>query len=216
MKGIKNIIFDFDGTLADTSGIILATTKKSVEELGLPEKTEEEIKSTIGLRLEEIPNILWPDNEGNGKIFAECYRRNFNLMKDKIKVNLFPGVKDILRVLSNKKYKMAIATSRSKRSVMELTEQLEIKGFFGLILGGDDVSEGKPNAESIYKIISLTDWEPENTIMIGDMPVDILMGKNAGVRTCGVTYGNGKESDLRIAGADRIIMSFYNLPDVID
>lgn len=214
MKKLKNIIFDFDGTLADTSKLIVATMQKSIQDYGLPYRNEDEIKATIGVRLEEIPSILWPSFKDLGKPFASIYRDNFEVLKYKILITLFPGVKETLSELKRQDLQMAIATSRSHRSVEELAEQLGIKECFKYILGGDDVSEGKPNPESVYKIINDMGWQPENTMMVGDMSVDILMGKNAGVRTCGVAYGNGKVTELEEAGADYIISNFHQLINI--
>ena len=214
MTAIKNIIFDFDGTLADTSKLIVATMQKSIQESGLPFRNTEQIKATIGVRLEEIPSILWPSIKEQGEPFASIYRKNFEKLKDEIPVILFPGVKETLSKLK-KYYKMAIATSRSHKSVEELTRQLGIRDCFVYLLGGNDVTEGKPKPESIFKIMSQMDWTAEKTFMVGDMVVDILMGKNAGVKTCGVTYGNGKVFDLEEARADYIISDFSNLTDIL-
>lgn len=208
---IRNIIFDFDGTLADTSQLIVATMQKSIDDMQLPFRNEEEIKATIGVRLEEIPSILWPMISGLGDSFAKTYRNNFEIIKDKIPIILFPKVKDTLKRLREENYYMVIATSRSHRSLEELSNMLGIKDFFSYLLGGDDVDNGKPNPESIYKIIEKMDWKPEETMMVGDMKVDILMGKNAGIRTCAVTYGNGKERELEEACPDWVVESFNEL-----
>lgn len=211
----KNFIFDFDGTLADTSNLIVATMQKSIKDYGLPFRNEDQIKATIGVRLEEIPSILWPSFEGLGETFAAIYRKNFEELKDQIPVNLFPGVKESLSKLNKAGHQMAIATSRSHRSVEELTRQLRIREYFVYIVGGNDVSEGKPHPESILKIITDMDWKKEETLMVGDMSVDIMMGKNSGIQTCGVTYGNGKPSELEEAGADYIISDFNSLTDLL-
>lgn len=215
MALIKNIIFDFDGTLADTSQLIVATMQKSIQDYGLPFRNETQIKATIGVRLEEIPSILWPSFSGLGEQFGAIYRKNFEDLKNKIPVTLFTGVKDTLSEFKKKGYNLAIATSRSNRSVGELTQQLGIRDYFNYLLGGNDVAQGKPHPESIYKILYETGWDPEESIMVGDMGVDILMGRNAGIKTCGVTYGNGKEIELKEAGADYIVSDFSNLSDIL-
>lgn len=215
MDEIKNIIFDFDGTLADTSKLIVATMQKSIQDYGLPFRNEEEIKATIGVRLEEIPSILWPSIKDLGEPFATIYRKNFEELKDKFPVTLFPGVKETLSRLKRADYKMAIATSRSHRSVEELTRQLGVRDCFVFLLGGNDVLEGKPDPESIYKISEEMDWRKDETMMVGDMKVDILMGKNAGIRTCGVSYGNGKALELEETGANYVISEFTRLTNII-
>ena len=215
MSLIKNIIFDFDGTLADTSKLIVATMQKSIQDYGLPYRNEEQIKSTIGIRLEEIPSILWPSIKGLGEPFAAVYRKNFETLKDKIPVTLFPGIKETLSRLKKEGFEMSVATSRSHRSVEELTEHLGIRDCFVYLLGGDDVKEGKPAPESINRILSVTGGNSNDTMMVGDMNVDIIMGKNAGVKTCGVTYGNGKAKELEEAGADFIISDFKQLIEIL-
>ena len=212
---IKNVVFDFDGTLADTSMLIVATMQKSIEDYGLPYRSPDEIKSTIGVRLEEIPLILWPELKELGGPFAAIYRRNFAELKNCISVDLFPGVKDSLELLTGKGYRLAIATSRSQKSAEELTRQLGIRDCFEYLLGGDNVENGKPNPESIEKILSEMDWNPAETMMVGDMAVDIQMGKKAGITTCGVLYGNGSEVELRDAGAHFIVKSLSGLTEII-
>ena len=78
--GIRNLIFDFDGTIADTSKLIVATMQKSIGIAKLPYRNEDQIKATIGYRLEEIPSILWPDLssiKNFGESVAAIYRKNF-------------------------------------------------------------------------------------------------------------------------------------------
>ena len=212
---VKNIVFDFDGTLADTSNLIIATMQQSIKEMGLPFRSDEEIKSTIGVRLEEIPSILWPEIKRLGDTYGVIYRKNFETLKDRIAIKLFPGVKKILAKLKENGYRMAVATSRSHRSVEELTNKLGIRDCFDCLLGGDDILEGKPSPESIYKILHDMDWKKEETMMVGDMSVDILMGKNAGISTCAVTYGNGKILELEESGADYIVNCFPDLMNIV-
>lgn len=216
MAALKNLIFDFDGTIADTSKLIVATWQKVVEEYGLPYRNEESIKATIGVRLEEIPSILWPELTGLGETLGALYRKNFEKLKDKIPVELFPEVKETLGTLKEFGCRMAIATSRSHKSAEELSGQLGIRNYFSFIVGGDDVSKGKPSPESINKILLNMYWGKEESMMIGDMVVDIKMGKNAGIKTCGVTYGNGKKTELEEAGADFIIPHFSDLTDMVN
>lgn len=215
MGGIKNIIFDFDGTLANTSRLIVATMQKSILDLDLPYKSEEEIKSVIGIRLEEIPSFLWRDIDGIGSSFAEVYRHNFDKLKKEIPITLFPGVKNCLEELKKNGYHFAIATSRSNRSVEGLASKTGIRVLFDYVVGGDDVENGKPDPESIKKILDKMKWAKDETMMVGDMGVDIQMGKNIDMKTCGVTYGNGKKPDLEKEGADYIISEFNDLKNIL-
>ena len=79
------------------------------------------------------------------------------------------------------------------------------------IIGADDVVNAKPNPEPVNKILSDLSFSPSETIVIGDAPYDIMMGKNTGATACGVTYGNGKRDELQEAGADFLIDKFPDL-----
>lgn len=208
MDRIKNLIFDFDGTLVDTAPLIVATMQAAAAELGLPYRTEAECRSTIGRRLEEMPVELWTGVPALGSVFAKTYRRIFDELKRPLKVECFPGVTETLRQLSGKGYRMAIASSRSHKSLEEYVGLFGIAGYFSMLIGGDDVRNGKPAPEPVVTILDALGWKPEETLVVGDAAVDILMGASAGCSTCGVTYGNGTPDELRNAGADITIDSF--------
>jgi phosphoglycolate phosphatase len=92
---------------------------------------------------------------------------------------------------------------------MSLTE------YISYIVGADDVTLPKPNAEPVLKILSALGISATETIVVGDMPVDILMGANAGTLTCGVTYGNATREQLEEAGANYIINDMAQLLEFV-
>ena len=80
-----------------------------------------------------------------------------------------------------------------------------------LIVAADDVIHAKPDPEPVNKILETLQFQPQEALVVGDAPYDILMGRNAGARTCAVTYGNGKRQELQAAGADYLIDRFADL-----
>ena len=80
-----------------------------------------------------------------------------------------------------------------------------------LIVAADDVTHAKPDPEPVNKILETLQFQPQEALVVGDAPYDILMGRNAGARTCAVTYGNGKRQELQAAGADYLIDRFADL-----
>ena len=212
---IKNIIFDFDGTLADTSALIVATIQTTIQQLGLPEKTEPECQSVIGLRLEEVASVLWPDIADLNESFAACYRQTFEALKSAYRVTCYPGVIALLQQLRAAGYGLAIASSRGHRSLAAYTDEFGITDNFSLLIGGDDVAVGKPAPDPVLAILAAQHWSAAETLTVGDMAVDIQMGRRAGTRTCGVTYGNGSRPELEAAGADWIIDHFPDLLSVL-
>ena len=214
MSQIRNIIFDFDGTLVDTAPLIIATMQETISLLGLPPKSAEECKATIGLRLGEIPGVLWPERVGLGEIFADNYRRIFDRLKRPLAVKCFPGVTDGLRLLHRRGLGLAIASSRNHKSLAEYVEQFDLGDCFGMLVGGDDVSNGKPAPDPVLSILDRLGWRAEETLTVGDAAVDILMGKGGGTLTCAVTYGNGTEQELASAHPDYTVSCFASLIEI--
>lgn len=212
---MKNIIFDFDGTIADTAPLIVKTMLATMRELGLPMKDEATCRATIGLRLEEIPSVLWPDNPSAATRYPAAYRRIFDKLKHPLDTQCFPGVTETLRRLHTDGYRMAIASSRSHRSLSEYVVLFGIADCFDMLIGGDDVAKGKPAPDPVLAILNTMGWSGSETLTVGDAPVDILMGKSAGTQTCAVTYGNGNRAELEGARPDFIINGFRDLRSLL-
>lgn len=215
MAEIRNIIFDFDGTLVDTAPLIIATMQSAIREMELPAKSEAECRATIGLRLEEIPTVLWPEIKGLSTTYAATYRRIFEELKRPLNVECFPGVVSTLRLLHDKGYRMAIASSRSHRSLDEYVELFGLSDCFSMLIGGNDVVNGKPSPDPVLKILHAQAWQAPESLTVGDAPVDILMGNAAGTLTCAVTYGNGNSDQISAANPDFIINSFDCLKTIL-
>ena len=213
MPAIRMVILDFDGTLADTAAVIIRTMQATISELGLPSRTGEQCAAMIGLRLVEIPPVLFPECSIDADIYARTYRRLFHEFDTEDAVKLYPAVAETLKTLKSKGIILTIASSRSHASLAEYVESLGLSSFISHILGADDVDKGKPDPEPVNRILERFGISPEETMVVGDTSFDIMMGRNAGTRTCGVTYGNGSMESLN--DADRLIDDFGKLHDII-
>lgn len=207
------VILDFDGTLADTAAVIIRTMQATISELELPFRTDEQCAAMIGLRLVEIPSVLFPECSIEGDIYARTYRRLFHEFNSEDAVRIYPNVVDTLKTLMSKGIILTIASSRSHASLSEYVENLGLSSLISYILGADDVDKGKPDPEPVNRTLKRFGISPEETIVVGDTSFDIQMGKNAGTRTCGVTYGNGSRESL--SDADRIIDDFGKLLNIL-
>ena len=212
---IKLIIFDFDGTLGDTRRNIVTTMQMTIAELGLSGRTDDECASKIGLPLDGCFEELYPDEAKDTiQLCAETYRRIFQENLLTMKPQVFPKVKETLSMLKERGYTLTIASSRWHKSLSELTHDLDIAEFISYLVGADDVEKAKPNPEPVIKTLAAMGADASQTLVVGDMNVDILMGLNAGAITCGVTYGNGTRKELEDAGADYIINSIDELIEI--
>ena len=206
---IKIAILDFDGTLGDTTALIVRTTQAAIRELGLPERSDEQCAAMIGLRLVEIPPVLFPEHEVDRELYAATYRRIFNEFNTEGAVELYQHVMETLKELKRRGIILTIASSRSNASLTEYINNLGLASTITYILGANDVKEGKPNPEAVLKTLEAHGIPADEAIVVGDTVFDIDMGRNAGVKTCGVTYGNGSRESL--SNADWLIDDFGKL-----
>ena len=206
---IKIAILDFDGTLGDTTDLIVRTTQAAIKELGLPERSDEQCASMIGLRLVEIPPVLFPECDVDRDVYAATYRRIFNELNTDGAVQLYPNVIETLKEMKRRGIILTIASSRSNASLTEYINNLGLSSTITYILGANDVKEGKPNPEAVLKTLEKYSIAAEEAIVVGDTVFDIEMGRNAGTKTCGVTYGNGSRESM--SKADWLINDFSML-----
>ena len=144
---------------------------------------------------------------------AATYRRIFDINKKQLVPALFPHVRETLAELYARGYILTVASSRSSASLREFLSDMGVIDCISLILGADDVARAKPDPEPVLQTLRSLKIPASETLVVGDMPVDILMGARAGARTCAVTYGNASAADLRAAGADALIDDFAQLLD---
>ena len=205
LSGIRLVIFDFDGTLGDSQKLITDTMLATIERLNLPKRSCEECARTIGLPLKECFSSIIPMSDEQAEECAKVYREIFNEKNVPGVVKAFPGVVETLERLSSQGILMSIASSRNHHSLAKLVEDLELSKYITYLIGADDVVEKKPAAEPVDKTLSHFNIEAHETLVVGDTEFDILMGRNAGTHTCGVTYGNGSKESLEAAKAEWIV-----------
>ena len=213
---MKLIILDFDGTLADTRGLIVQTMQQTIASLGLEPRTDEQCASMIGLPLKQAFTDLIPMTDAMGEHCVDTYRQIFNENNAAYTIPAFPNVLETLRLLSQKGYTLTIASSRSHRSLMEFVVNMDLQEVLSYVLGADDVTQAKPNPEPVLKTLEKYGCTPDEALVVGDTWYDIEMGRRAGVRTCGVTYGNGTREELLNAGANFLMDDFGELKSIVE
>lgn len=213
---IQLIIFDFDGTIADTRQTIVLAKQETMKTMGLLVASDEVCASTIGLSSKRSFKVLYPElSDAEVDLCVSSYRRIFDEKKETAPPQIFPGVIETLERLKERKITTTIATSRNNVSLHEFLEKMNIIDYFPYVLGGDDTAFLKPNPEPVNKTLQDLSYTAEHTLVIGDMSFDIEMGNQAGTYTCGVTYGNSTRSQLWEAGADFVIDHMIDLMDIL-
>ena len=214
---IELVIFDFDGTLADTHRTIIATVQQTLNELGLPIASEDAITATIGLPLRDCYRHYLSELDDAALDACEAtHHRLFDINRKMIPPVPFPHVVETIQRLRVEGIKTTIASSRTSFSLRDLMADMGLADDFDYVLGSEDVARAKPDPEPVLQTLRKMGIAASRTLVVGDMAVDILMGARAGCKTCGVMFGNGTKEELEEAGADYIIDSMKDLINIIN
>ena len=187
---MKNIIFDMDGTLIDSSKAITNSVNFVRENIGLPPLSIEIVTKNINKPDTNLPKIFYETDEykqSHRELFISCYH------KECIKnIKLYDGIYEILQELS-KRFTLNIATNASDFFARKMLNHLKIEKFFSVIIGRNNVKEVKPHPEMIETILKSTKSDKKNTLLIGDSQKDELTAKNAKIDFIFVSWGFGEK-----------------------
>ena len=200
------IIFDFDGTLADTQRGIIATAQEVLRRMGREPADERALAATIGLPLKENFTRGAGLSEADATQAVDIYREIFQTFAIPA-ITLFPGVEEVLATLSARGVPMAVASSRGQFSLEGLMHHLGLDRYIPLsfVFGVETAARPKPAPDILYVILGKLGAKPEETLVVGDTTFDIEMGRAAGCYTCAVSYGNQSAGQLASASPNYLL-----------
>ncbi|WP_019882083.1 MULTISPECIES: HAD family hydrolase [unclassified Methylophilus] len=202
MKQFDLVVWDWDGTIADSTGMITQALIKAADEAGLPALSEERARSIIGLGLRESIEVLYGDiPELQAQALANNYQRLYYANENNIL--LFAGIADTIATLDRKGCKQAVATGKGRRGLNTALQQSGLSKFFNATKTVDECFS-KPHPQMLDELMDDLVVMPERTLMIGDSQYDMQMGKNAGVITAAVSYGSQTASHLQQYSPDHL------------
>lgn len=203
----KAVFFDFDGTLADTAPGILKTMEQTFKDMGVAIPKEEDMLSTIGLRLDLALQKLGNFSDEKAQEAAAIYRKNFVTFELGY-ITIFPKVKETLQVLKSRNIRMAVATSRGINSLGSICERHGIKEYFETCVTYNDNLPPKPAPDMVLALLERMNLQKDEALVVGDTTFDIEMGNRAGCKTIAVTYGNHPLPRLLEANPTYVIDTF--------
>jgi len=206
---IQNYIFDFEGTLANTQKAVFKAWEMTCYEMSLPRPKIEAIKLMKSWDLVKIAEVVG-NNQNTSQIVA-TYKQNYQKIESR--VTLFEAVLETLQNLKEQNKSLYIVSSKTSQALEIVTENLGIKDLFVQTVGAEDIEFAKPNPAVIELLITKYSLNKSETIMIGDTLVDIQMGQNAGVKTCGVSWGSTDLETIESFGADFTIDKISKLAE---
>lgn len=218
MSDLKLVIFDMDGTLMDSQAFILRAMRYAFEKAGHPAPRKADVLATIGLSLDGVVRHLLPQlDEAEVTDMASQYRRSFGELREKMgadaKAPLFGGARDVLeRLYSVDNILLGVATGKNREGLDHAFHAHEIGHFFETSQTADN-HPSKPHPSMLHQTLKDTGVEAARAVMVGDTEFDMEMGRAAGFRTIGVSWGYHPVS--RLGAADVIIDDFFELDTVL-
>ncbi len=186
-KQFDLIVFDWDGTLMDSTLTIVKCIQAAARDLGLPVPRDDAAAHVIGLGLHEaMQAVLLDIDPGFYPRMVERYRYHF-LSKDH-EISLFPGVHDMLQDLSQNGYFLAVATGKSRVGLNRAMNDVKVLSLFDATRCADETFS-KPHPAMLQELTRELGQDMRRTVMIGDTTHDLLMASNAGAAAVAVEYG---------------------------
>jgi len=209
MKTYRAVIFDWDGTLMDSTQHIVAALRGACADLGLPLPSVEEASWVIGLSIETALYRLVPDltHERMGA-FAERYREHF--LRGDREQRLFPGQEPFLRGLHGQGVILGVATGKSRRGLDRALDALSLREVFRATRCADEAA-GKPDPAMLEQLLLEFEIEPFEAVMVGDTTHDVLMARHAGVDSLAVSYGAHSRKVLGAAEPTALVSSVNDM-----
>jgi len=203
------IAFDWDGTLFDSTAIIVRCIQRAVADVGGTVPTDREASYVIGMALAEalahaapdVPRDLYPE-------LGQRYRHHY--MAHRNDLSLFEGVLPMLDALRERQHWLAVATGKSRRGLDEALATVQLRGVFNGSRTADETA-GKPDPRMLHELMREFGTEPERTLMIGDTTHDLQMARNAGCASVGVSYGAHEPGGFAVLEPEAVVHSVSEL-----
>lgn len=212
MPDYELLIFDWDGTLADSVARIVESVRAAAHLLDLTPPDEPAIRGIIGLGLPEAIAALYPHLDADEvERYRQAYADHY-LTLDEEPPPLFPGVAEGLETLREAGYRLAVATGKSRRGLQRVLAGHGWLDYFEITRCADE-SGSKPDPQMLHEILAHCDVAAERALMIGDAVFDLQMARNAGMDCVAVGYGAQPLERLRAFSPRREIMEFAELRD---
>ncbi|MEJ5991009.1 HAD-IA family hydrolase [Ramlibacter sp. PS3R-8] len=203
------IAFDWDGTLFDSTQIIVRCIQQAVGDVGGAVPSDSDAAYVIGMGLMEALAHAAPDvpRERYAELGAH-YRRHYMARQDDL--SLFPGVLPMLAALRKRNHWLAVATGKSRRGLDDVLRSEQLHGVFDGSRTADETA-GKPDPRMLHELMTEFGTEPRRTLMIGDTTHDLQMALNAGCPSVAVSYGAHDTHGFAALGPQVVVHSVAEL-----
>ncbi len=207
---VKAVMVDLDGTMLDTADDLAAAANAMLRELGLQERSTEQVKSYIGKGLVRLVKRCLtgdPDGEPEAELLGRAmpvYERNYAAVLQH-RTRPYPGVTDGLEAMRGAGFRMACITNKGEKFTLPLLEATGLRRYFELVLCGDTLPKRKPDPLPLLHACGQFGIAPREMVLIGDSLNDVQAARAAGCPVLCVPYGYNEGGDVRELDCDAIV-----------
>lgn len=188
MSHYKLVVFDWDGTLVDSTSRIVDSMQKAASLVGLSALPDTDVKNIIGLGLPEAIKTLWPNiKETEAAALAPEYTRFF-VTDSTVEMGMFAGAKELLEELAARGYLLAVATGKTRNGLDRMMRDLKVGHLFAITRCADE-TRSKPHPLMLHEILASMSVAPSEALMVGDTTFDLDMAVAANMPAIAMSHG---------------------------
>ena len=205
------IVFDWDGTLFDSTALITRSIQAACADLGVTVPSREQASYVIGMGLVEALEHAAPGlpRERYGEL-GQRYRHHY--VQSQHELVLFDGALELLHALKARNHTLAVATGKSRRGLDDVLHTVQLRDLFDATRTADE-TQSKPHPQMLLELMAELGTRPERTLMIGDTTHDLLLARNAGTASLGVSYGAHEPEGFEAFGPRAVLHSVAELQE---
>ena len=206
------VIFDWDGTLVDSTARIVDSMQMAARTVGMSDISDFAIQQIIGLGLPEALRQLWPAiNDAELEDMRVYYPANFS-NHSTVAVDFFANTHALLVQLKQLGYQLAVATGKTRRGLDEMLDRMAVKDAFAITRCADETTS-KPDPHMLNEILDQLELRPEQALMVGDTSFDLDMAQVINMDSVGMTHGAHAQDILLASGAKALC---HDLNDLLE
>lgn len=196
------IVFDWDGTLFDSTALIVQCIQASAADLGTAVPNDRDAAYVIGMGLQEALQHALPDfpRERYAEL-ANRYRHHYFARQHEL--TLFDGTVPMLQALKARGHRLGVATGKSRRGLDDVLQTVQLRGLFDATRTADETAS-KPHPRMLVELMDELGVAPARTLMVGDTTHDLMLAANAGTASVAVSFG-AHEREAFAAHAPRLV-----------
>mgnify|MGYP001547590749 CR=1 FL=1 len=212
---IRNLLFDLDGTLIDSSETIGASIRFALGRVGESADSGPPVETLIGMSLLDIFLNCFGMGKERAEVAISQYREHFERQAQK-GTRIYPDIRAVLSRLQEAEYRLFIATVKPTAIAESVLGDLQLISYFDGVAGSSMTHERRHKTDIIAHALRKHELDPRRSMMVGDRAQDIHGARDNGLLSVGVTYGFGARKELDAAGPDHMVDEALELLELLD